>query len=131
MFNIGDKVYLSTRNLALEGPSLFKPRRLCPFPITVKHGGCGLYSQVPDEMRIHLTFHGSWVRDVPTTTADSVVQSVPIKSNLFQTPVLSILNVRNTDDGIRQFLCYREQESWTDATWISEHEYPTELQSRR
>jgi len=131
VFEIGDRVYLSTRNLSLEGPTRFKPRWLGPFPITAKHSAVAYTLQLPAEMRIHPTFHVSLLKAARHPPQDLVMPSVPVRSNLDTTePVLSVLNVRTIDD-VRQFLCYRERESWTDAVWVPESNYPTDSESRR
>mmetsp|Transcript_21031 Transcript_21031/g.30578 ORF Transcript_21031/g.30578 Transcript_21031/m.30578 type:complete len:251 (-) Transcript_21031:17-769(-) len=132
IFNVGDNVYLSTRNLSLEGPTRFQPRWLGPFPVVEKHSDVAYTLQLPDEMRIHPTFHVSLLKGAPTCPPNSPIRSIPLQSDLYSTsPILSVLGVRHAASGVRQFLCYRENESWTDATWIPEPDYPTDLQSRR
>jgi len=49
VFEIGDRVYLSTRNLSLEGPTRFQPRSLGLFSVTTKHSDVAYTLHLPAE----------------------------------------------------------------------------------
>ena len=57
-FKVGDKVYLSTRNLKLPGPSrTLQELRIGPFTISKVVSPVNYKLALPDEMQIHATFH--------------------------------------------------------------------------
>jgi hypothetical protein len=58
-FQIGDKVWLSTRNMPPRGCAKFHPRYMGPFPILEKIGKVAYKLQLPPTMLQHPVFHVS------------------------------------------------------------------------
>ncbi len=57
-FKVGDRVYLSTENLKLPGPSrTLQERRIGPFTISKVVSPVNYKLALPNEMQIHATFH--------------------------------------------------------------------------
>ena len=59
-FKLGDKVWLSTKNLKLQAQSKkFNPKKVGPFKITKVMGPVTYQLKLPEQWRIHNTFHAS------------------------------------------------------------------------
>ncbi len=63
-FEIGDKVLLSTRNLALKGALSRKlsARHVGPFIVVAKYGNTAYKLKLPENMKIHPVFHVSLLK---------------------------------------------------------------------
>ena len=59
-FKIGDKVWLSTKNLSIKGPTKkFAPKKVGPFEITKVMGPVTYQLKLPFQWRVHNVFHAS------------------------------------------------------------------------
>jgi hypothetical protein len=59
-FKLGDKVWLSTKNLTIQGQTKkFNPKKVGPFKITKVMGPVTYQLKLPEQWRIHNTFHAS------------------------------------------------------------------------
>ena len=58
-FNVGDKVWLSSRNIPVQGLGARKlyPLWIGPFPVTAKVGQVSYQLQIPEHYKLHNTFH--------------------------------------------------------------------------
>lgn len=63
-FNVGDKVWLNSRNIPIQGIGArkFFPLWLGPFPITAKVGAVAYQLDIPPHYKLHNTFHVSLLK---------------------------------------------------------------------
>lgn len=115
-FQVNDRVWLSTKNLALDRPSKkLGHQKLGPFRIVAKHGW-SYELELPESMKIHNVFHAKLLRKAPDN---------PVPGQLLPTP--DPLQINDHDewevDSIRASKLTRNKLSYR-ANWLGADEDP-------
>jgi hypothetical protein len=119
-FQVGDMVWLSTRNLSSRRPSRkLDYRRLGPFPIIERIGPVAYRLRLPGDLLIHNVFHVSLLEPAPTNPFPSRIVPPPPPVEVdgeLEYVVEEILDSRRRGRGL-QYLVRWLNYPLSEATW--------------
>jgi hypothetical protein len=122
IINVGDYVWLSSRNIASPRPSKkLDHRNLGPFKVVKKVGSHAYRLDLPRAMDVHPVFHVNLLEKAAEDPLTGQHPTLPANDNVADAPVydhIIVSNVRKLRDGLHYHITHTKHDGTDQTDWV-------------